>query len=184
MAEKVRKLKPLQLQAIHLLLEKGERAGAIKETAVEVGLSRPETIWRWQQDPLFACEYQRQRKAYEVALSDESLASKRRRVQLLTKEIEAIKAHREAAKNVRPGEFATTSRAIAILLKQIAEEMGPIDKGDVSNVLTQNNVYVYLSSLSTEELEAIKLVMENPELAPLKRLLDPVLEGGGVEQAG
>ena len=46
--------------------------------------------------------------------------------------------------------------------------------------LTQNNVNVYLNSLSTEELKATMEVLRNPELAPLKRILEPILLSGGV----
>jgi hypothetical protein len=178
MAEKLRKLKPSQMRAIALLLEKGERAGAIKKTAEEVGLSRAETIWRWKQDPLFVSEYERQRAAYETGMLQEVLASKRRRVQLLTQEIELIQAKRDESEGVGPGEFAATSKAIGGLVKQIAEEMGPLetDNPEPANIaLTQNNLNVTLGAMTTEQLEAINDVLNKPELASLKPLLLPLL---------
>ncbi|MDA0233177.1 MAG: phBC6A51 family helix-turn-helix protein [Chloroflexi bacterium] len=176
MAYKRNKLKPSQMRAIGLLLEKGERAGAIKETAKEVGLSRPETIWRWKQDPLFVSEYERQRAVYEAGMSQEVLASKRRRVQLLTREIEAIRANREESEGVSPGEFAATSKAIGGLVKQIAEEMGPLEPPEPANIaLTQNNLNVTLAAMTTEQLKALDAVMKRPELAVLKPLLLPLM---------
>ena len=69
-------------------------------------------------------------------------------------------------------------------LAQIAKFEG-MEKQDPAAVhLHQNNVNVDLDSMSTEELKAIKKVMETPELAPLRKILVPLLEAGRpVEEA-
>jgi hypothetical protein len=181
MAGKSKVLKPIQLQAIHLLLSKGERAGAVKETAAQIGLKRPETLWRWRQSPLFAQEYQRQKAVYEASLADEPLASKRRRIQLLTAEIDALQAKREESASL--GEAAAASRAIGNHLKQISDEMAPIvaateTEGGIS--FTQNNLSLTLSTMSMAELKAAKKAITDPSMEPLARILIPVLQGGSV----
>ena len=77
-------------------------------------------------------------------------------------------------------EFHDKLKALALLAK--FEGMENADPAGAA--YTQNNVNVYLDSMTTEELKAIKKVMETPELAPLRKILVPVLEGGREEPAG
>ena len=177
-------LKPIQMQAIHLLLEKGERAGAVRETAEEIGLRRVETIARCRHQPEFVLEYQRQKGHYEAALAEEPLASKRRRIQLLTAEIDALQTKREE-EGASLGEAAAASRAIRGLVKQIADEMGPMEKkdGDVGTHFEQNNLNIILGGMSTQELVALREVLH--EGGPAAQILMPVLKGAiPIEEAG
>ena len=47
----------------------------------------------------------------------------------------------------------------------------------------ESNINLYLDSLSTEELKAVKEASENPKLEPLKKILNTVLEDRATEQA-
>ena len=181
-------LKPIQLKAIHLLLEKGEKAGAVRETAEEIGLSRLETICRWRKNPLFAQEYKRQKAIYEATLSDEPLASRRRRIQLLEDEIAAIKKRRDETEGITPKEFAAASRVIGMHTKQIAEEMAPFeDLVTPAFAEPGADIREKIEGMTTEELKAAQEILTDPKLEALAPLVMAVLHdttlARAVEQA-